>query len=388
LRVSSNLKLGINAVELLPIFKFDETRNYWGYNPTHFFAPQNGYAVKNPIEEFKTMVRELHRNGIEVILDVVYNHTDEKHMAEKVYYMVDEKGNYIDFTGCHNTLNVNHPVVQKLVLDSLHYWAEEMGVDGFRFDLAAVFPTCLIEAISKNFPHKKLIAEPWDAAGKYQLGRFFPWSEWDDKYRDGIRRFIKGTGGWPVSPSHNIHFVTAHDGYTLRDLVSYQQKHNEANGEGNRDGSNHNESWNCGVEGPTNDPAICALRERQMRNFWVALLTTKGIPQILIEDVYGHTRKGNNNPYNQDNELNWFLWDHLEPKMFRFISSLISLRKDLSKLHAHFNNTHVPSQISVPEGRWRIAVLTAEDWEFHEEGDDVQKVTLAPYSSVLLYSKF
>lgn len=376
-------KLGVNAVELLPVFEFNECENtlkepksgkklynYWGYSTVNFFCPMNRYAKENALDEFKTLVRELHKNDIEVILDVVYNHTAEgnengrtysfRGIDNSVYYILSPDGHYMNFSGCGNTFNCNHPIVSMLILDSLRYFASEMHVDGFRFDLASILTRDmlghpmsdppLIRAISKDpvLANCKLIAEAWDAAGLYQVGSFPDygrWAEWNGKYRDTVRRFIKGMEGQAGafaevlcgsqdlygsrSPQASINFVTAHDGFSLHDLVSYNQKHNEANGEDNRDGANDNESWNCGHEGPVNDPKITQLRERQMRNLHVALMVSLGIPMILMGDEYGHTRNGNNNTWSHDNELNWFLWNELEKNenFFRFFRLMIDFRK-------------------------------------------------------------
>ncbi len=369
-------KLGVNAVELLPIYDFDRHHgkkeplvNYWGYNTIHFFAPQPWYAVSDPVAEFKTLVRELHRNGILVLLDVVYNHTGEGREEEStynfrgiddpVYYQLDENGHYRNYTGCGNTFNTNHPVVRKFILDSLHYWAGEMRVDGFRFDLASIFsrdvnghpmanPPIIREIMEDPIlSQKKLIAEAWDAAGLYQLGFFANkgrWSEWNGQYRDIVRRFIKGTEGnagdfarvlsgsqmiyhESKTPLSSINFITCHDGFCLRDLVTYQHKYNLANGENNQDGNNQNDNWNCGHEGVTDDPKINALREKQMRNFFLALFISQGVPMLLMGDEYGHTRHGNNNPYVLDNEINWFLWDQENEKIFSFVAALIRFRK-------------------------------------------------------------
>ena len=466
-------ELGINAVELMPIFEFDETYgqkkpliNYWGYNPTHFFAPKKLYAVSDPIAEFKTLVRELHRNGIEVILDVVYNHTGEgedknyyvnfRGIDNPVYYQVDAEGEYLNFSGCGNTLNTNHPAVLRFILENLRYWVTEMHIDGFRFDLASIFTRGLdgkpmshpplLEAIAKCplLSKVKLIAEAWDAAGLYQLGAFpkwGSWSEWNGRYRDIVRRFIKGTdakagpfasalcGSQMIycsskTPLSSINFITAHDGFTLRDLVSYQNKHNFANGENNRDGNNQNDNWNCGHEGPSDDPQINALRERQMRNFLLALFLSQGIPMLLMEDAYGHTRLGNNNPYNQDNRTSWFLWDKLSQnkKIFQFISSLIAFRKSHPTLrrttfltdadidwhsatpfhpnwnassrlvaftlkpniYAAFNANYQPTTLTLPPGSWHQVINTSEDWQFHKNGTPLPPtLTLAPYSALL-----
>lgn len=465
-------KLGVNAVELMPIFGFDHTHckdfdpitkqrlvNYWGYNPLHFFAPMGWYAAADPINEFKTLVRELHKNGIEVILDVVYNHTGEEDVLEyyanfrgidnSVYYMVDKSGKYRNYTGCGNTVNANHPVVQKLILDSLHYWIQEMHVDGFRFDLTSILtrdqngrpidhPPILAAIQSDPIIAKaKLIAEAWDATGLYQLGYFAksgPWSEWNGRYRDIVRRFIKGTdakvgifanvicGSEMIysaskTPLSSINFVTAHDGFTLRDLVTYQNKHNYPNGENNHDGNNQNDSWNCGHEGPTDDPAINALREKQMRNFLLALFISQGIPMLLMGDEIGHTRNGNNNPYVQDNEINWYLWDKQNPKILQFTSDLIAFRrkhpqlrrtqfltdaevewftnwdpesrlvaymmKGLPSLYIAFNADFKPASLTLPPGNWQTVVNTSEDWLFHMNGPKVSSIELAPYSALL-----
>ncbi len=377
-------KLGINAVELLPIFEFDECEyrhinpktgerlfNFWGYSSVNFFSPMRRYSSRAAIAEFKTLVKELHKQGIEVILDVVFNHTAEggpqgrtlsfRGIDNRVYYMVDEEGGYRDFSGCGNTLNCNHPIVERFILDSLRYWVSEMHVDGFRFDLASVFTRDerghvltdppLVKALSSDplLANVKFIAEAWDAVGLYQVGSFphqGRWAEWNGKYRDVLRDFIKGTGnkktfvralcgsddlyGHSRTPYHSINFVTAHDGFTLRDLVSFQEKHNEENGEENRDGCTDNRTWNCGAEGETTDPAIQLLRQKQMRNFHVVLMLSLGTPMVLMGDEYGHTRHGNNNAWCQDNELNWFLWDQLEKEkdFFRFYSLMISFRKN------------------------------------------------------------
>ncbi|CDR34941.1 glycogen debranching protein GlgX [Criblamydia sequanensis] len=382
------LDLGVNAVELLPIHEFNECEfkrynifngsrlfNYWGYSTVNFFSPMSRYAASKDfascVKEFKTMVRELHKNGIEVILDVVFNHTAEgnefgptlsfKGIDLPVYYMLDSRSKFMDFTGCGNTFNSNHPIVREMIIDCLHYWVSEMHVDGFRFDLATIMNrgtkgealglSPLIEEISEDplLADTKLIAEPWDVQGLYKLGQFNPdeerWSEWNDQYRDTMRRFIKGDRGvnrdfarrfcgsddifGNRSPKASINFITAHDGFTLRDLVSYNQKHNSANGEDDRDGNPNNLSWNSGVEGETKDPAILRLRLRQMKNFHLALMLSQGVPMLLMGDEYGHTRYGNNNSWCQDNDLNWFLWDELEAKKdyYRFYKGLISLRK-------------------------------------------------------------
>ncbi|MGE3535308.1 MAG: glycogen debranching protein GlgX [Parachlamydiales bacterium] len=380
-------KMGINAIELMPIFEFNECeidvknpktqeplKNVWGYSTINFFAPMNRFSAASAwagaIDEFRTLVKELHKNQIEVILDVVYNHTAEggtkgpcfsfRGIDNSIYYMLSPNGDYMNFSGTGNTFNCNHPVVAQLIVDSLRYWVAEMHVDGFRFDLASILTRSengtplpspyVVDAITNDpiLANIKLIAEAWDAGGLYQVGNFpgqGQWSEWNGKFRDTVRKFIKGTDdlsgefawvmcgsqhiyGHDRRPYHSINFVTAHDGYTLKDLVSYQDKHNEENGEENRDGANDNESWNCGAEGPTDDEKIRKLRDRQLRNFHTALLLAIGTPMLLMGDEYGHTRNGNNNTWCQDNELNWFLWDELEKnKEFkRFYDLLIQFR--------------------------------------------------------------
>lgn len=383
--------LGITAVELMPIHEFNEMEvklinpstgkplcNFWGYSTVNFFSPMNRFAVgKDSFLEFKTLVRELHRHGIEVILDVVFNHTAEgdengpilsfKGIDKPVYYMHNKGSLYANYSGCGNTFNCNHPVVINLILQSLRYYAIEAHVDGFRFDLTSILtrgrhgepldPVPLIEAITEDplLQGKKWIAEPWDAGGLFQLGFFGnkspKWSEWNGKYRDIVRRFLKGNSQvkgdfvtrlcgsqdifFNTSPNASINFITAHDGFTLKDLVSYNEKHNSENGEEGRDGSSYNDSWNCGVEGETTDQAILQLRDRQMRNLHLALLISKGIPMLLMGDEYGHTKKGNNNSWCHDNKLNYILWDELEknPAFFRFTSLLINFRKNNPLIH-------------------------------------------------------
>jgi len=380
------LDLGINAVELLPVYEFNELEfprenpengetlyNYWGYSTVNFFTPMNRYAVEDAITEFKTMVRELHRAGIEVILDVVYNHTGEggaggpaftfKALDKYIYYMINAEGYYLNYSGCGNTFNTNHAVVQDFIIESLRYWSSEMGVDGFRFDLASIFVrdtnghplenAPIIEAISHDpiLADTKLIAEAWDAAGLYHVGSFAGhhprWLEWNGKYRDNIRRFIKGTPGESTSfatrlcgsedlygykrnPYNSVNFIISHDGFSLADLVSYNHKHNLANGEDNRDGNNDNDSWNCGHEGLSEDENVLHLRQRQIRNFQMALMLSQGIPMIHMGDEYAHTKGGNNNTWCQDNEFNWMLWDELKhnDEYMRFFKKMIAFRND------------------------------------------------------------
>jgi isoamylase len=374
-------RLGVTAVELLPVHQFvhdyrlDQLglRNYWGYNSIAFLAPHNDYAVfgqrGQQVQEFKQMVKTLHRAGIEVILDVVYNHTAEGNDAgpllslkgadNAAYYRLDpnDQRRYVDYTGTGNSMNMRHPHVLQLIMDSLRYWVTEMRVDGFRFDLAATLARELhdVDKLSAFFDliqqdpivsQVKLIAEPWDVGeGGYQVGNFPPlWSEWNGKYRDEIRDFWRGadhtvaelgyrlTGSSDLyqdtgrTPSASINFVTAHDGFTLHDLVSYDHKHNEANGEDNRDGTDDNRSWNGGVEGPTDDPTINARRRRQRRNMLATLFLSQGVPMLLGGDELGRTQWGNNNAYCQDDEISWYDWSAVDEDLLEFTSRLIQLR--------------------------------------------------------------
>jgi glycogen operon protein len=372
--------LGITAVELMPVHQYVNDAhllekglsNYWGYNSIGFFAPNNAYAARpgEQVEEFKAMVRALHTAGIEVILDVVYNHTAEgnhlgpmlsfKGIDNQAYYRLvpDDQRHYFDTTGTGNSLNAGSPHSLQLIMDSLRYWVTEMRVDGFRFDLAATLArqfyevdrlSSFLNMIQQDpiVSQVKLIAEPWDiGAGGYQVGNFPPvWSEWNGKYRDTVRDFWRGepatvaemasrlTGSSDLyqadsrRPVASINFVTAHDGFTLNDLVSYNDKHNEANKEGNRDGESHNRSWNCGVEGPTDDPDVVACRSRQRRNFLTTLLLSQGVPMILGGDEIGRTQGGNNNAYCQDNPVSWYDWENVDENLLAFTRSLISLRR-------------------------------------------------------------
>ena len=378
-------ELGVNCVELMPIFAFDEfenTRevngrrllNYWGYSTIGFFAPKAGYAASARYgmesDELKSMIRSLHENGIQVILDVVFNHTAEggedgpiisyKGIDNRTYYLLTPDGGYCNFSGCGNTMNCNNPVVRNVVLDCLLYWVAMFHVDGFRFDLASILSRDengvpmmnppLLESIAYDALLGKtlLIAEAWDAGGLYQVGKFPSydrWSEWNGMYRDCLRRFIKGgaeclpelilriRGSDDLygrrGPSASINYVTCHDGFTLNDLVSYNEKHNWDNGEGNRDGSNDNLSWNCGVEGNTDDPGVNALRLRQMKNMLTVLLTSRGIPMLLSGDEFANTQYGNNNAYCQDNEVSWLDWRLLEThrELYDYVRQLIAFRK-------------------------------------------------------------
>ena len=376
-------KLGVTALELMPVHQFvnDSTlqdkglSNYWGYNTIGFFAPQNTYSstgdTGQQVQEFKAMVRALHLAGIEVILDVVYNHTAEgNHLGPTLsmrgidnesYYrlMEDDKRYYMDYTGTGNSLNVRNPHSLQLLMDSLRYWATEMHIDGFRFDLASTLArefydvdklSTFFELIQQDpvVSQCKLIAEPWDIGpGGYQVGNFPPqWTEWNGKYRDTVRDFWRGvpstlgefasriTGSADLyehssrRPVASINFVTAHDGFTLRDVVSYNEKHNEANGEDNNDGESHNSSWNCGAEGPTDDPEIQALRARQQRNFIATLLLSQGVPMISHGDELGRTQDGNNNTYAQDSELSWIHWEELDQPLLEFTAAVNKLRAE------------------------------------------------------------
>ncbi len=380
-------ELGINAIELMPIFDFDEFENsrkipdsddllvnYWGYSTVGFFAPKAGFAAEGraggEINEFKNLVRVMHENGIEVILDVVYNHTAEgnehgpiisfRGIDNRTFYMLTPKAEYYNFSGTGNTFNCNHPAVMQFILDSLRYWVAEYHIDGFRFDLASILarredgmPLAdppLLKSIAHDplLGYTKLISEPWDAGGLYNVGNYPAygrWAEWNGKYRDIMRRFLKSDHevldevikrmeGSPDlypgrGPIATINFFTAHDGFTLHDLVTYDDKHNEANQENNQDGANDNNSWNCGAEGETDDEGINALRRRQMKNAMALLLVSQGVPMFLIGDEVGRTQKGNNNTYCQDNDLNYLDWTLKDSNSehFRFVKAMIAFRK-------------------------------------------------------------
>ena len=390
--------LGVTAVELLPIHEFDECdcpfvnpltgerlRNFWGYNSIAFAAPKASYASTGPehgqLTEFREMVRAFHAAGIEVFLDVVFNHTGEgdergrtysyRGLDNTLYYMIGPDGRYLNFSGCGNTVSCNHPVVRQLLINCLRYWVADMHVDGLRFDLASVMgrdyeghilhDPPVVEMIAEEgvLADTKLIAEPWDAAGLYQVGTFpygRRWSEWNGKYRDDVRRFWRGEPGMAGAlatrlcgssdlyensgrlPRHSVNFLTCHDGFTLWDLVSYNQKHNLANGEQNRDGENDNHSWNCGVEGPTDDPFILGLRRRQVRNLLATLLLSQGVPMLLGGDEFLRTQLGNNNAWCQDNEISWLDWNlQLKNADFhRFVREMIALRKRHSALRRRY----------------------------------------------------
>ena len=397
-------ELGVNAVELMPIFEFDEMRDvrlidenelidFWGYNPVSFFAPNTSYCSSMEYNreglELKTLIKDLHDNGIEVILDVVFNHTAEgnefgpcfsfKGFDNNIYYMLTPDGHYYNFSGCGNTLNCNHPVVRDMILECLRYWVIEYRVDGFRFDLASILgrnddgtplsqpPLLRSLAFDSILGNVKLIAEAWDAGGLYQVGSFPSWkrwAEWNGRYRDDMRRFLKGddflaqtaaariTGSPDLyDPAYrggnaSINFLTCHDGFTLYDLYSYNQKHNEANGWGNTDGADDNNSWNCGIEGETDDPAILALRKRLMKNACAVLLCSRGTPMFLSGDEFADTRYGNNNPYCQDNLISWLDWSLLKKNkdLFDFFQYMIRFRKD----HPVIRKDLEPSYLGVP----------------------------------------
>ena len=374
-------ELGITAVELLPVFQFDpqdaprSRTNYWGYSPVSFFAPHQGYSSRQEplgaVDEFRDMVKALHRGGIEVILDVVFNHTAEgghdgptqcfRGLDNATYYLLEEdRSRYPNFTGTGNTLNANHPVIRRMIVDSLRYWVNEMHVDGFRFDLASILARDSSGAVMPNPPvlwdiesdpglaGTKMIAEAWDAAGLYQVGSFVgdSWKEWNDRFRDDVRDFFRGANdsvgrmadrllGSPSiygqkgrEAEESINFVSCHDGFTLNDLVSYDHKHNEENGEDNRDGREDNRSWNCGVEGPTDDPVIEKLRNRQVKNFLTATIMSVGVPMFVMGDEVRRSQRGNNNAYCQDNETSWFDWNLLSKHadVLRFVKLLIERR--------------------------------------------------------------
>lgn len=417
--------LGITAVELMPIFAFDETlldrvnpftgqplEDYWGYNPISHFAPHQSYCC-SPLEgshvcDFRDTVKALHRAGIEVLLDVVFNHTSEggadgptinfRGIDNSVYYLLDprDRANYLNYSGTGNTFNCNHPIVGDLIDDCLKWWVEEMHVDGFRFDEGSIlsldvdgkpmeFPPVIWHiTLSDTLMETKVIAEPWDAAGLYQVGSFpgYRWSEWNGRYRDEIRKFVKGDSGIVSAvasciagsadlyqpthrlPTNGINFVTCHDGFTLNDLVSYNQKHNEANGEENRDGYNYNLSWNCGVEGPSNDPAVEGLRQRQIKNFLTILLISQGVPMLSMGDEVRRTQRGNNNAYCQDNEISWFDWSQVEKQagLLRFSQRIIALRRSHPNLRRSQFFNGKPDASGKPDIEWHGCRLDEPGW--------------------------
>jgi len=410
-------ELGITAVELMPVFQFDAQdapigkTNYWGYAPVSFFAPHHAYGSRagalGAVDEFRDMVKALHQAGIEIILDVVFNHTTEgdetgptlsfRGIDNPTYYILEENGSrYANYTGCGNTLNTNHPVVRRLILDSLRYWVQEMHVDGFRFDLASILardasghplpnPPVLWDIESDPvLAGTKLLAEAWDAAGLYQVGSFIgdAWKEWNGRFRDDVRDYFRSQPGSarrmadrligsPEIYGHkgreaeqSVNFVTCHDGFTLSDLVSYNQKHNGANGEDNRDGANDNRSWNCGVEGSTDDPAIESLRNRQVKNFFTVTLLSLGIPMIQMGDEVRRTQQGNNNAYYcQDNELSWFDWTLVESHsdLHRFVKLLIE-RRLLRDVEHEQQRISLNTMIRDAKHCWHGVNLCQPDW--------------------------
>ncbi|MFJ6654801.1 glycogen debranching protein GlgX [Streptomyces sp. NPDC091377] len=419
-------ELGVNCVELLPVFEFDELdnprtdpvsgerlHNYWGYNTVSFFAPKAGYAATGRFgmqaDEFKSLVKELHKAGIEVVLDVVFNHTAEgneqgptisfRGLDNATYYMLTPRGEYFNFSGTGNTVNCNHPVVRDFVLSCLRYWVAEYHIDGFRFDLASILDRApdgaplpnppLLEQLAADpiLRRTKLIAEAWDAAGLYQVGNFpnyGRWSEWNGKYRDTVRRFIKGEPGlvgelatrMAGSPdlyqgrtcAASVNFVTAHDGFTLNDLVSYNDKHNEANGESGGDGANDNNSWNCGEEGPSASAHVRALRLKQMKNFMAILMTSQGVPMFVAGDEVGRTQLGNNNTYCQDNELSWFDWGLVgaNAELLDFTRSLIAFRHAHPVLRGAAHPTGTDQVGSgYPDLSWHGVRAWSPDWSSH-----------------------
>lgn len=417
-------ELGVTAVELMPIHEFDEDelirenpstgeklKNFWGYSTINFFAPRGRYAATGglgqQVEEFKEVVRALHSENIEVILDVVFNHTAEgdemgpticfRGIDNSIYYMLEKKRRYKNYSGCGNSMNCNHPVVQRFILDCLIYWVLEMHVDGFRFDLASVLGRDkngkvlenppILESISENpvLRDTKIIAEAWDAAGLYQVGSFpgDRWAEWNGRYRDDVRAFWRGDKGCVSRlatrlagssdlyehagkrPFHSINFVTCHDGFTLNDLVSYNQKYNLANGEDNHDGSNQNISCNYGTEGPTDNPGINRVRERQMKNFLVTLMLSQGVPMLLAGDEFKRTQQGNNNPYCQDNEISWLNWEYAagNSSFLDFAKRIIMFRKKHPAFRRgiFFQGKDLDNN-GLPDIKWLDENLKSPDW--------------------------
>lgn len=419
-------ELGVAAIELLPIFEFDEKEimrcnpidgtplvNLWGYSTVSFFAPQSWYCVSpeegRHINEFRDLVKALHKAGIEVILDVVFNHTSEgdhqgpivcfKGIDNSIYYHLSpqDKQYYVDYSGCGNTVNCNHPIVEKYIVNCLEFWVREMHVDGFRFDEGSILsrgeggmpmaypPVVWQIELSGVLADTKIIAEAWDAAGLYQIGYFpgYRWAEWNGKYRDDLRRFVRGdpglvgvvasrmagsadvyqsTGHLPIN---SINFITCHDGFTLNDLVSYNSKHNEANGEGNRDGVDENWSWNYGVEGPAGDPAVETLRERQIKNFFAILMLSQGCPMFVAGDEVRRTQRGNNNAYCQDNAVSWFDWTlgDTHRDVFRFFAQMIAFRKRHPLLHRNRFLTGELNPRGIPDITWHGCTLNRPGWD-------------------------
>ena len=412
-------ELGITAVELLPVFHFDAQDsppgriNYWGYAPISFFAPHPAYSSRQdssgPVDEFRDMVKALHRAGIEVILDVVFNHTAEgdqrgptlsfRGLDNNTYYILDQdRSRYANYTGTGNTLNANHPIVRRMIVDSLRYWVEEMHVDGFRFDLASILardqsgqvmaspPVLWDIETDPSMAGVKFIAEAWDAAGLYQVGSFIgdSWKEWNGRFRDDARSFFRGEEGSLArfadrfvgspeiyghelrEPEQSVNFVTCHDGFTLNDLVAYNGKHNEANGENNRDGADDNRSWNCGVEGPTDDPGVEKLRNRQVKNFLTVTLLSVGLPMILMGDEVRRTQGGNNNTYCLDNELNWFDWSLVakHADVHRFVT-LLNERRILRDAEHERQRMSLTQLLQQANKSWHGVKPGQPDWSQH-----------------------
>lgn len=412
-------ELGVTAVELLPVFQFDAQDcppglvNYWGYAPVSFFSPHQAYSSRQdplgPTDEFRDMVKALHRADIEVILDVVFNHTAEggqsgptlsfRGLDNSMYYILEQDcSRYANYSGTGNTLNANHPVVRRMIVDSLRYWVEEMHVDGFRFDLASILARDVSGHLMPNPPvlwdiesdpvlaGTKIIAEAWDAAGLYQVGSFVgdSWREWNGRFRDDARSFFRGQDGSVTrfadrlmgSPQiyghenreveQSVNFVTCHDGFTLNDLVSYNSKHNEANREGNRDGSDDNLSWNCGVEGPTDDPAVEKLRNRQVKNFLTVTMLSLGVPMILMGDEVRRTQHGNNNAYCLDNEISWFDWTLVtkHADLHRFVKLLIARRR-LREVEHEYQRVTLNQLLRDANKAWHGTKLGQPDWGDH-----------------------
>ncbi|MDR0656396.1 MAG: glycogen debranching protein GlgX [Treponema sp.] len=419
-------ELGVTSLEFLPIQEFNEKEgmrrdprtgqflsNYWGYSTVAFFAPKGSYAAeKSPggqVREFKEMVRELHRAGLEVILDIVFNHTAEgnewgptfsfRGLDNSIYYVLNKnKRYYQNYSGCGNTVNCNHPVVRSFIMDCLHYWVVEMHVDGFRFDLASILGRDQQGNIMENPPmlekiaedpvlsSTKIIAEAWDAGGAYQVG-WFPggrWAEWNDRFRDDVRHYWRGDPQLTRSlatrlsgssdlylrdgrkPFHSINFITSHDGFTLRDLVSYNYKHNENNGEDNRDGGDNNNSYNYGFEGPTKDPVLEMIRQRQLKNFFATMMISLGTPMILGGDEMGRTQQGNNNAYCQDNEISWYDWSLLEQNrgLFRFVKEIIAFRlRHPGFMRPEFYTGHDGNYNAIPDISWYDEKGDSPDWD-------------------------
>ena len=418
--------LGVTAVELLPVCEFDQCEvggtnpitgqpltNYWGYSTVGFFAPESGYCVSphegSHINEFRDMVKALHKAGIEVILDVVFNHTSEgnhqgptfcwRGFDNSLYYhlVCNDKQYYMDYTGCGNTVNCNHPIAEKFIVECLEFWARELHIDGFRFDEGSILsrgedgtpmahpPVVWNIELSETLADTKIIAEAWDAAGLYQIGYFpgYRWAEWNGKYRDTMRRFVKGDPGLVGQvasrlagsadlyqanghlPINSVNFISCHDGFTLHDLVAYNQKHNEGNGEGNRDGIDANDSWNCGAEGPTDDPQVLALRRRQMKNFCALLMLSQGVPMLNMGDEIGRTQQGNNNAYCQDNEISWLDWSLTETNadQLRFFREMIAFRKRHPSLCRGRFFTGETNGRGLPDIAWHGCKLNGPGWD-------------------------